>query len=113
MKKGDFVLLGVTLCLLGLVIFIIFFKPSAGYAVVYEDGTKIAGYPLNTDITEKIVTKDGHYNILQISNGEVSVLEADCKNQICVNTRPVKRIGDSIICLPHKISIVLEKDRKE
>ncbi len=113
MKKGDFVLLAVTLCLLALVIFIVFFKPNAGFATVYEDGTVIASFPLNTDITEKIMTKDGHYNILKISGGEVSVLEADCKNQICVNTRPVKRIGDSIICLPHKISIVLEKDRKE
>lgn len=113
MKKGDIILLIGSFVLLIGVICLLFFKPHAGYATVYENGEAIASFPIDQDITEKIMTSDGHYNVLQIKDGEVSILEADCKNQICVNTMAVHQIGDSIICLPHKISVILEKDRQK
>ena len=111
MKKGDIIILAVSILLLAGVIAMFFLKPKAGYAAVYENGECIGRFSLNEEITEKIITKDGHYNILQITGGVVNVIEADCKNQVCVNTVPVSKIGDSIICLPHKLSIVLEEDK--
>ena len=111
MKKGDIIILSASIVLLLAVIALFYFKPKAGYASVYEDGVCIGSYSLSEDITERIETKDGHYNILNIREGKVSIIEADCRNQICVNTMPVSQIGDSIICLPHKLSVILEKDK--
>jgi len=108
-KTGDYILIGVlTLSVLALFIFFIL-KPAGANCVVYENGERIASFPLNKDTTYRINTKDGSYNILVISGGEAVISEADCKNQVCVNTAAVSKVGDSIICLPHKISVVIEK----
>ena len=109
MKKGDYILIGVlALSAVALFVFLIL-KPGGANCVVYEDGVQVASFPLNEDLTYRIETKDGSYNILTISNGEASVTEADCKNQVCVNTAPASKVGDMIICLPHKVSVVIEK----
>ena len=109
MKKGDYILIGVlALSALALFVFLIL-KPVGANCVVYEDGVSVASFPLNKDITYRIETKDGSYNILTISNGEAKVIEADCANQVCVHTAPASKVGDMIICLPHKVSVVIEK----
>ena len=109
MKKGDYILIGVLLLsAIALILFFVF-KPQGAEVKVYEDGVQIASFPLNEDITHRIETKDGSYNILTISRGKAFVSEADCRNQVCVNTAPISKVGDAIICLPHKISVVIEK----
>ncbi len=115
MKKGDLILLIVAVCgLIGVLAFWIVkhnvMTPS-GYGidcVVYEKNEEIGRYPLNQDAEIIIKTSDGHYNTLVIKDCEASITESDCKNQICVNTKNAVNEGDTIICLPHKISVVLE-----
>ena len=51
------------------------------------------------------------YNIVQINDGQVSMIEADCHNQVCVNHKPITKSNESIICLPHKV--VVEISGKE
>lgn len=109
MKKGDFVLIGVLTLSLAALFFFFLVKPQGANCVVYEDGEMLSAFPLNKNTTHRIETKDGSYNILVIENGEAYISEADCKNQICVHTNPVSKTGDAIICLPHKISVVIEK----
>ena len=104
MKKGDIILLIV------LFVAIIFLKPIAVQCVVYVDGTERYRYPLNEDLVVMIPTEDDHYNILEIKDGKANVAQADCANQICVHTAPISKVGDSIICLPHKLSIILESE---
>ena len=109
MKKGDFVLLALALAgVIALVAGFFLSGKNAVDCVVYERNEEIGRYPLNKDAEIRIETSDGHYNILVIKNGTASVTESDCSNQICVNTKAAGRAGDAIICLPHKISIVLE-----
>lgn len=50
----------------------------------------------------------GSYNIVTILNGTVSVTEASCKNQVCVQHAPISRSGESIICLPNKLVVRIE-----
>ena len=92
--------------------------------VVRIDGRDVATYPLDKDTT--VIFRDGHavdptddsvdlsslkqknlsdYNMLQIVNGEASVIEADCPDKICVQHNPISNDGESIICLPHKFSV--------
>ena len=112
MKKGDFVLMTVFGVLLVFVIAIFVFRPKAVNCVVYENRNEIASFPLNEDVVYTIRTSDGHENVLQIKDGKARVISADCPNQICVHTSPISKVGESILCLPHKISIALESARK-
>jgi hypothetical protein len=58
----------------------------------------------DTDETFTVETEWG-YNVVIIRDGAVDVTEADCPNQICVNTKPAREIGDMIVCLPHKMVV--------
>ena len=109
MKKGDFILIGVLVLFTVLLLVFFFIKPRGADCVVYEDGERVSSFPLNQNGTHRIETKDGFYNILVIENGEAFISEADCKNQVCVHTNPISKTGDAIICLPHKVSVVIEK----
>lgn len=109
MKKGDIILIIIAVLALTAAVLFVFLRSKSGYCAVYDDGKLLARYPMNKDDEIVIRTGDGHYNILVIEDGEAYVSEADCPNQICVNARPVSKTGDSILCLPHKISIILEQ----
>lgn len=44
-------------------------------------------------------------NIISVENGSVHMKSADCKNQVCVNTGEINKTGQSIICLPNRITV--------
>lgn len=75
------------------------------------DGQEQGNYSLLEEREVRIETEQG-YNVLVIEDGQAYVLEADCHNQVCVNTRPVSASGGQIICLPHRVVIRLKKAEK-
>ena len=75
---------------------------------VIQDGHEIAAYSLLEDRIESIPYGDENYNLLLISNGQVSVSDADCPDKLCVHQHSMSRNGESIICLPHKLVIQIE-----
>ncbi len=109
MKRGDIILFIILGIMISACVIFIALRPGAISCVVYENGVEIGRYDLNKNCTERINTADGHYNILEIKDRKASIREADCKNQICVNTAPISKAGEMIICLPHKLSVILEK----
>lgn len=55
-------------------------------------------------------------NVCQIQDGYVTMTEADCPDQICVQTARISEDGGSIVCLPNKIVLEIvgeEKDEPE
>lgn len=73
-----------------------------------QDGHEIAAYSLLEERIESIPYGDENYNLLLISNGQVSVSDADCPDKLCVHQHSISRNGESIICLPHKLVIQIE-----
>ena len=62
-----------------------------------------------TNASFTIETEHGYNNVV-ITNGEVDVVSADCKNQVCVNTKEATKAGDWIVCLPHKVEIEIVEE---
>lgn len=79
---------------------------------VFQDGQKTGVYSLLEDQTVFIPYEDKHYNLLFISDGEASISDADCPDGLCIKTRSIRQGGESIICLPHKLVIQIESERK-
>ena len=57
--------------------------------------------------TVTIETENGT-NEIEIKDGKVSMVYADCRDQICVNHVPINKEHESIICLPHKVVVEIE-----
>ena len=52
-------------------------------------------------------------NTIHIHNGTVSVRDADCPDQICVKSIPIRQAGEIIACLPHKLLIEVKPSEKQ
>jgi len=105
-KKADIFLIGGALiaALFMFFLYTLFYTGTGETAVVYYDGKEIGRYPLS---------QDGDYilhgtNTIRIEKGVVDMIHAECKNQLCVNQRPIQNVGEQIVCLPEKIVVQIE-----
>ena len=82
---------------------------KAKTVVVSINGQDVAKYSLNVD-TEVLLNspETNGSNTLKIENSTASIISADCPDQICQKTGAIKNIGETIVCLPHKLVVRLE-----
>lgn len=83
-------------------------KAGDGCAVVRIDGAVTASYPLSEDVTVTVAGADGGENVLVIRDGKADIVSADCPDKLCVHQPAVDRDGESIICLPHRVTVTVE-----
>ncbi|MDR7870282.1 MAG: NusG domain II-containing protein [Tissierellaceae bacterium] len=48
------------------------------------------------------------YNLIEIGNNEIRVIDADCPDKIDVKQGSISRIGETIVCLPNKMVIEIK-----
>ena len=77
-------------------------------AVVTVDGKEYGRYPLEKNHTETIHLSDGSYNTFEGKDGYVSMTDASCPDQICVNHSRISKKNETIVCLPDKVVITVE-----
>lgn len=101
------ILLTLTLVLCGFAGLIIFYKTSrtGTSLVIRQNGVITATYPLNEDAMINISDAG---NVITIKNGAATMTEADCPDLICVRHKSIKRTGETIVCLPHQLSLSVE-----
>lgn len=85
-------------------------RPGAGlYAVVQNTEGFYQALPLSQD-TQVTVESSLGANTIEVSDGRVCVSQADCANQICVDTGWISAEGQTITCLPHKLIVEVVSD---
>ena len=89
-------------------IFLLMRKPG-GEVIVSVDGKEVARYQLTEDI-DTVIQGIGGTNHLVISGGSASVTDADCPDKLCVGMGAISHVGDSIVCLPHRLSVRIAGD---
>ena len=110
LKKKDLILMGIILCIAAAFSLVHHFTGEAGKGTVTVkvDGKIEGSYPLTEDQTIEL---NHGTNILEIKNGEASMIEADCPDQICVHQKAISANGESIICLPNKIVVEVQSEK--
>ena len=105
MKRADFILAGSVLLLaVALFLGIRWFSRGGDVAVVRLDGEEI----LRLDLSEeKTVTVDETHTIV-VKDGAVAVTAAPCPDQICVRHPKIRREGETIVCLPYRLTVTVE-----
>ena len=89
-----------------------FMRSGEGHlAQVSVDGKVQGTYSLDKDRTIEIKSSEGK-NILIIKEGKVEMKEADCPDKYCVKQGKIKNVGETIVCLPHKVVVEIEKTSK-
>lgn len=76
--------------------------------------TQIGGHKIdiNKDMTFRLETPDGGYNIIEIKDKKVSCIDANCPDKVCVMHGVLNKEidNDQIVCAPHKILIQYGKE---
>lgn len=108
-KKADFLIFAAAavVCAALILAFSLTGKPG-NRVTVKLDGEVYCEKPLDTDC-EFTVASSGGYNIIKISGGKVSVIDADCPDGICVKHPAISRGGEIIVCLPHRLTVEIEE----
>ncbi|WP_164169741.1 NusG domain II-containing protein [Ruminococcus flavefaciens] len=110
MTKGVKLLIGVVIVIFAaaVVFAIISSKPSDSTWVDIVQNNKVI-YHLDLseekDRTFKIDYPDGGWNEVQIKDGHISIIDADCPDHTCIKTGELRSENIPIVCLPHKLVI--------
>lgn len=112
MRRRDLMFLtGIALVVLGcFLVRNLLYRGNAVYVEIAQDGRVIETVPLDADDVRdiRVQAKDGGYNIVHIEKGAVAVSEADCAGGDCIRQGQIRRTGESIICLPHRLTILVK-----
>ncbi len=101
-QKNDILLISAILlaaCFLAVFFFVKEDSTEGAFLEITADGELYGRYPLNEDAVIEI----NGTNVCEISNGHVSMIEADCADKRCVRMKKISFEGESIICLPNRI----------
>lgn len=90
-------------------------KEGASYLVIKIDSEQIERVALKEgEVYERTIeTAPGDTNTIRVENGVVTMIEADCPDQICVTAfPPISQNGEQIICLPHRLVLQIDGGEK-
>ena len=110
MKKNDFILIAILLLLAVAGIALFTALQSGGDTVLLLiDGREEARFSLSAAVERQVVTSAGE-NTLVIADGKAYISAADCPDGICVAHRPISKVGETIVCLPHRVVVKVVRD---
>ena len=105
MIKRDLILIGAILALIlaafGIMSLV---KEDGAYVVVRVDGKQVAEYSLSKDGEYEL---NGGTNILKIEDGKAFLTSANCPDHLCVNQGKIDQSGETITCLPNKLTVTV------
>ena len=84
----------------------VYLAPHGQSVEVLLDGKIIRRINLTREPDGRIeIRSQRGYNILEIKNGAVRVVEADCPNHDCIRMGVLRTASLPIVCLPHKMTV--------
>lgn len=81
-----------------------FTKKEGSYAEVTLDGNVIGEYSLAVDGSYSL---NGGTNTLTVENGVAYMSYSNCPDHVCENTGKIKHVGQTIICLPNRLTVTI------
>jgi hypothetical protein len=103
--RGDALVIAlVCVAILASVVGASFVASTGSLAVVEVDGTPVRTLRLDTDERIQVAGVRGAV-VVEVREGRVAVVQADCPNQVCVRTGRRSHAGDAIICVPNRTTV--------
>lgn len=103
MKKGDLIIAGaVAVCAAAAALMWLAPGQHSASLRIYHNDQLIATLPMDKD-TQYPIHIDGNDNVVEIRDGKASMISANCRDLICVNSPAISHDGETIVCLPHGI----------
>lgn len=107
----DVIVISAILAITLLLLLFSFLLRSKGNTVVVEiDGTVVCSYPLSED---GVFPLNGGTNTLIIENERARLENSDCPDHTCERTGKIGFVGQTIVCLPNRLSVTVKGEAKD
>ena len=111
LKTGDFIIV-LTVIAVSVFLFILpFFAGEKLVAEISLDGELHSYIELST-LSEKKTVEVGGCEILVEKDG-VTFITSSCPDKLCVNRGKMKKAGDTMACVPERVTVVLKGGEKD
>ncbi len=111
LKKGDFAVVLITLFMSALLFAFSFSSGEKMTAQIYYNGESYSTVNLY-EIKESRQLTVGNCTLL-LENDGVTFLASDCEDRLCINRGKLKKAGDTMACVPERVSVVLKAEKNE
>lgn len=75
------------------------------YAKITVDGEHYRTIALGGADQEIVIHTSRGRNALKVSQGGISMIDADCPDELCIAMGRVSVVGGKIVCLPHRVFV--------
>ena len=104
-RRIDIIVIASLLLLSLIVLLVISLAKKEGAIARVEIGGEIVGeYPLDVN---KEYSLNGGTNILTIKDGVAYMTYSECPDHTCERVGKIKFVGETIVCLPNKVSVTI------
>lgn len=91
---------------------IYFGNESGSTVVVNARGETYGVYDLyENQVIE--VNINGHINVIEIKDGVVNMIDANCNDKVCITHGTLDKTYDSIVCLPNQVIVKIITTKSE
>ena len=104
------VIASILLASLSLLLILNLTKKEGALAVVEIDGQVVAEYPL---YKEGVFSLNGGTNVLVVEDGTAYLNYSSCPDHTCENIGKIRYVGETIVCLPNKVTITIIGDAED
>lgn len=80
-------------------------------ACIFEDGKLVHKIDLTAVGKAYTIELDG--NIIFVEKGQISIIEADCPDKLCIKQGAIDNGARPIVCLPNNVVIKLTDDEND
>ena len=99
----------IVIAILLIISLIIFFvaklnRDEGAYIEIEINGSVVSKYPLSVD---GVYTLNGGTNTLTVKGGVAYMTDSNCPDHTCEKSGKVKYVGQTIVCLPNKLTITI------
>lgn len=92
----------------------ILYLPRGTQVNIVQDGTVLYSFDLSMAKNQTLeIAYEGRINTIQIEDGKIRVLDADCPDQTCVHMGWLKSGALPIVCLPNHLLIEYTQTENE
>ena len=81
-----------------------FTEKNGARAEVYVDGKYSTSLPLDKDT---VYIPEGKKVRIEVKDGKAAFVESDCPDKICIHTGFIGKGGQTAVCLPNAVSVVI------
>ncbi len=107
LKKGDLLLIALLIAAAAAIWGVFAAQQTDSvYGEIWQDGERIHLIKLSENYEKTITVQGKNYtDTIEISDGKMRFISADCPDKVCVHTGWISKSGQLAVCIPNRVMI--------